>query len=78
MGLNLTIMRTIFKSIVLITLVALFCACLFVIIGLILNFWNETTINASIAFIVAVMIGTITYFGIQSALDCWTGDKLPF
>ena len=71
-------MKTIFKSLVLITLVALFCGCAFVIIGLILNFWNETAMNASLAFLFASMIGTITYFGIQSALDSWTGDKLPF
>ena len=71
-------MKTIFKSLVLVTLVALFCGCAFVIIGLILNFWNETAMNASIAFIGAVMIGTITYFGIDLAISSWTGDKLPF
>ena len=71
-------MKTIFKSLGLITLVAIFCGCAFVIIGLILNFWNETAMRSLSAFVFASMIGTITYFGIQSALDCWTGDKLPF
>jgi len=71
-------MKTILKSIFLTTLVAIFCACVFTLLGLILNFWNETLANASLAFIASVVIGTISYFGIDVAIQSWTGDKLPF
>ena len=71
-------MKTILKSIFLTTLVAIFCACVFTLLGLILNFWNETLANASLAFIASVVIGTISYFGIDVAIQSCTGDKLPF
>ena len=71
-------MKTILKSIFLTTLVAIFCACVFVLLGLILNFWNETLANASLAFISSMIIGIMCYFGIDIAIQSWTGDKLPF
>jgi di/tricarboxylate transporter len=71
-------MKTIIKSLVLTILVLTFCACTFVVIALILNFWNETTVNALAAFSGSIIIGTITYFAIITAINSWKGDKLPF
>jgi|TARA_R110000851_G_scaffold293955_1_gene448567 hypothetical protein len=32
----------------------------YTLLGLILNFWNESTLNASVAFIAALLIGTLS------------------
>ena len=31
------------------------------IVGLVLNFWNETTVNAALVFTTSIMIGTLSY-----------------
>ena len=41
----------------------------YILLGLILNFWNESTLNASVAFIAALLIGTISYFGLVVLID---------
>jgi len=62
-------MKTILKSFVLTILVALFCTCIFTLTGLILNFWNETLINAAAAFTASITIGMICYFGIIQVIE---------
>ena len=68
-------MKTILKSILLTTLVVIFSTCVFIIIGLLLNFWNETIINCVMGFLGAVIIGGITYFAIETAVNSWKGNN---
>ena len=71
-------MKTIFKSILLTLLVVIFSACIFIIIGLLLNFWNETVLNCLVGLLGALTIGGITYFAIETALNAWKGSSHPF
>jgi hypothetical protein len=38
---------------------ALLVVSLYTILGLLLNFWNESTLNASVALMASIMIGTL-------------------
>tara|TARA_R100001244_G_C5111237_1_gene121220 strand:- start:321 stop:527 length:207 start_codon:yes stop_codon:yes gene_type:complete len=62
-------MKTIFKSVALIILGTVFCFCLFIIIGLVLNFWNETIMTCSASFVGAIMVGAISFAGIDLLYD---------
>jgi len=64
--------QTIFKSIVVTILTSLILACAFTLIGLLLNFWNESVINASIALIGSLLIGGISTAGLNVLIE----DKL--
>ena len=39
---------------------ALLVVSLYTILGLLLNFWNESTLNASVALIASILIGTLS------------------
>tara|TARA_R110000851_G_scaffold212212_1_gene364903 strand:- start:602 stop:823 length:222 start_codon:yes stop_codon:yes gene_type:complete len=61
---NIEIIQTILKSIAVTILTSLILGCIFTLVGLILNFWNETVANAAIGFMGAILIGTFSYFGL--------------
>ena len=62
-------MKKILNSILLTTLVAIFCGCAFVFIGLLLNFWNETIINCLTGLLGVLTIGGITYGSIDLVIN---------
>ena len=62
-------MKTIYKSVLITLLSALILLCAFTLIGLLLNFWNESIVNASIALMASLLIGTISYFGLVVLID---------
>jgi len=39
---------------------ALLVVSLYTILGLLLNFWNESTLNASVALMAAIIVGTLS------------------
>jgi len=39
---------------------ALLVVSLYTILGLLLNFWNESTLNASVALMASILIGTLS------------------
>ena len=49
------------NSIGVVLLTGLILMSMYMIVGLILNFWNETTINAVLVFTTSIMIGTLSY-----------------
>tara|TARA_R110000744_G_scaffold202061_5_gene321062 strand:+ start:2067 stop:2273 length:207 start_codon:yes stop_codon:yes gene_type:complete len=58
-------MKTIYKSVLITILTALVLLAGFVILGLLLNFWNETIYNASIALIGSLLIGCLSFAGLS-------------
>jgi len=64
--------QKIFKSIVVTILTSLILGCAFTLIGLLLNFWNESVINASIALMGSLLIGGISTAGLNVLIE----DKL--
>ena len=62
-------MKTIYNSVLITLLSALILLCAFTLIGLLLNFWNESIVNASIALVASLLIGTISYFGLVVLID---------
>ena len=62
-------MKTIYNSILITLLSALILVSAFTLIGLLLNFWNESIVNASIALMASLLIGTISYFGLDILID---------
>ena len=62
-------MKTIYQSILITLLSALILLCAFTLIGLLLNFWNESIVNASLALLSSLLIGTISYFGLDVLID---------
>ena len=71
-------MKIILKALLLTTLVGVFCSCAFILLGLILNLWNMSIIDASLASTVSIIVGGITYFAIETALNAWKGSSHPF
>lgn len=69
-------MKKILKAILLTVLVAIFCGCIFIITGLLLNFWNETIINCLMGLLGALTIGGITYFSIDLVINTDTYPNL--
>ena len=61
--------KTIFKSIVVTILTTLILGCVFILIGLILNFWNESVLNAAVGFMGAILIGSISIAGLNVLID---------
>ena len=49
------------NSIGVVLLTGLILMSMYMVVGLILNFWNETTINAVLVFTTSIMIGTLSY-----------------
>jgi len=39
---------------------ALLVVSLYTILGLLLNFWNESTLNASVALMASILVGTLS------------------
>ena len=62
-------MKTIYQSILITILSILILTCAFTLIGLLLNFWNESIFNASLALMSSLLIGTISYFGLVVLID---------
>ena len=51
----------VFNSIGVVLLTGLILMSMYMIVGLVLNFWNETTVNAALVFTTSIMIGTLSY-----------------
>ena len=62
-------MKTIINSVIITVLCILILGSAYTIVGLILNFWNESIANASIGFMSAVLIGTISFAGVSVLID---------
>ncbi len=48
------------NSIGVVLLTGLILMSMYMIVGLVLNFWNETTVNAALVFTTSIMIGTLS------------------
>ena len=51
----------VFNSIVVVLLTGIILMSIYTIVGLVLNFWNETTINAALVFTTSIIMGTLSY-----------------
>ena len=51
----------VFNSIGVVLLTGIILMSIYMVVGLILNFWNETTINAALVFTTSIMMGTLSY-----------------
>jgi hypothetical protein len=60
-----TIMKTIYKSVLITILSSLILVCIFTVLGLLLNFWNESVLNAALALISSLLIGSISFAGLS-------------
>ena len=49
------------NSIGVVLLTGLILMSMYMIVGLVLNFWNETTVNAALVFTTSIMMGTLSY-----------------
>ena len=49
------------NSIGVVLLTGIILMSIYMVVGLILNFWNETTINAALVFTTSIMMGTLSY-----------------
>ncbi len=49
------------NSIGVVLLTGLILMSMYMVVGLVLNFWNETTVNAALVFTTSIMIGTLSY-----------------
>ena len=49
------------NSIGVVLLTGLILMSMYMIVGLVLNFWNETTVHAALVFTTSIMIGTLSY-----------------
>ena len=49
------------NSIGVVLLTGLILMSMYMIVGLVLNFWNETTGNAALVFTTSIIIGTLSY-----------------
>ena len=49
------------NSIGVVLLTGLILMSMYMIVGLVLNFWNETTVNAALVFTTSIMVGTLSY-----------------
>ena len=49
------------NSIGVVLLTGLILMSMYMIVGLVLNFWNETTVNAALVFATSIMIGALSY-----------------
>ena len=49
------------NSIGVVLLTGLILMSMYMIVGLVLNFWNETTINAALVFTTSIIMGTLSY-----------------
>ena len=58
-------MKTIYKSVLITILTSLVLISSFTILGLLLNFWNESILNASIALIGSLLIGCLAFAGLS-------------
>jgi|TARA_R110000744_G_scaffold5740_1_gene20291 hypothetical protein len=60
-----TIMKTIYKSVLITILSSLILVCIFTVLGLLLNFWNESIGNAALALMASLLIGSISFAGLS-------------
>jgi len=58
-------MKTIYKSVLITILTSLILVCIFTLVGLLLNFWNESTGNAALALLASLLIGSISFAGLS-------------
>jgi hypothetical protein len=49
------------NSIGVVLLTGIILMCIYSVVGLVLNFWNETTFNAALVFTTSIIIGTLSY-----------------
>ena len=51
----------VFNSIGVVLLIGIILMSIYTIVGLVLNFWNETTVNAALVFTTSIIMGTLSY-----------------
>ena len=51
----------VFNSIGVVLLTGIILMSMYMIVGLVLNFWNETTVNAALVFTTSIIMGTLSY-----------------
>ena len=51
----------VFNSIGVVLLTGIILMSIYTIVGLVLNFWNETTVNAALVFTTSIIMGTLSY-----------------
>lgn len=61
--------KIILNSIGITILTSLTLGCVYVLVGLILNFWNETIAGAAVGFMGAILIGTFSLFLLDILID---------
>jgi hypothetical protein len=61
--------KIILNSIGITILTSLTLGCVYVLVGLILNFWNETITGAAVGFMGAILIGTFSLFLLDILID---------
>ena len=64
-----TIMKTIYKSVLITILTSLVLVCTFTLVGLLLNFWNESIGNAALALMASLLIGGISIAGLSVLVE---------
>ena len=64
-----TIMKTIYKSVLITILTSLVLVCAFTLVGLLLNFWNESIGNAALALMASLLIGGISIAGLSVLVE---------
>jgi len=62
-------MKTIYQSVLITVLSALVLISAFTLIGLLLNFWNESVLNASIALVASLILGFISIAGLSVLIE---------
>lgn len=62
-------MKTIYKSVLITILTSLVLVCAFTLVGLLLNFWNESTGNAALALMASLLIGALSIAGLSVLVE---------
>tara|TARA_B110000967_G_scaffold206439_1_gene253153 strand:+ start:138 stop:347 length:210 start_codon:yes stop_codon:yes gene_type:complete len=62
-------MKTIYKSVLITILTSLVLVCAFTLVGLLLNFWNESIGNAALALMASLLIGGISIAGLSVLVE---------
>tara|TARA_R110000782_G_C14696836_1_gene401697 strand:+ start:472 stop:681 length:210 start_codon:yes stop_codon:yes gene_type:complete len=62
-------MKTIYKSVLITILTSLVLVCTFTLVGLLLNFWNESIGNAALALMASLLIGGLSIAGLSVLVE---------
>jgi len=62
-------MKTIYKSVLITILTSLVLVCAFTLVGLLLNFWNESIGNAALALMASLLIGGLSIAGLSVLVE---------